>query len=291
MRLFNTHGLGWADLTRRTFKAYARDRMQTYAAALAFRTIFAVFPFFLFLIAILGFLGIPEFFTWLRQQAEVVLPEAIVEQLNPVIEELKTRRGGALVGGVIVSLWTAALAVRDLMLAMNNAYEVEESRPLWKIVGITVGTTLAITAMLLLTAGLMLLGPDATQWLSDQLDPGERIAWVWGWLRWPVIVTMLFFIAALLYYVTPDVKQRFRFVTPGSLIAVPVWIGASIGFSFYMRNFADYGAVYGGLGAIIMLLLYFYVSSLVLLLGAEVNAVIEHCSKGGKPDGARSAGR
>lgn len=289
MRIFNTHGLGWGNLGKRTLKAFARDRMQTYAAALAFRMVFAVFPFLLFLLAVLGFLGIPEFFAWLRQQAEVALPDAIVEQINPVIEELKTRRGGALAGGVVVALWTAALAVRDLMLAMNNAYAVEESRPIWKIAAITLGTTFAITALLLLTAGLMLLGPDATQWLANLLDLGERVAWMWGWLRWPVIIIMLFLIAALLYYVTPDVSQSFRFVSPGSLVAVPVWIGASIAFSYYVRHFADYGAVYGGLGAIIILLLYFYVSSLVLLLGAEVNAVIEHRSDGGKTDGARSA--
>jgi len=278
-------------MIRQTLRAFAEDRMQTYAAALAFRIVFAMFPFLVFLIAILGFLGVPEFFDWLRQQAALALPDAVMEQVDPIIDELSTRRGGILLTGVIVALWTASLAIRDLMFALNNVYDVKESRPFWKIACISVGTTLMITLMLLCTAAVMMLGPEVTERLVDLFDRGERVAWIWRWLRWPVILTLLLLVVALLYYVTPDVEQSFRFVSPGSLLAVPVWILASVGFSVYVRNFGDYGALYGGLGAIIILLLYFYVSALVLLLGAEVNAVIEHGVDRGKQDGTRSPAR
>lgn len=289
MSLINLQGIGWLTLAKRTLLAFGRDRMQTYAAALAFRTVLAIFPFLLLIVAVLAFLGVPEFFDWLRQQAALALPEPAMEFIDPVIDELSTRRGGVLLTGVIVALWTASLAIRDLMHALNNAYEVQESRPFWKIAALCLGTTLAITALLLTTAALMLLGPHATDWLVELFDAGEPIAWIWAWLRWPVICIMLLLVVALLYYVTPDVEQSFRFVSLGSLVAVPVWVAASIGFSAYVRNVGNYGALYGGLGAIIILLIYFYVSSLVFLLGAEVNAVIEHSASDGKQDGARAA--
>lgn len=288
MSCLHVQGIAWSSLIKQTFQAFARDRMQTYAAALAFRTVFAMFPFLVFLLAILGFLGVPEFFGWLREQAELALPGPIVEQLDPVIDELSTRRGGVLVLGVLVGLWTASLAVRDLMYAMNNVYNVEESRSTARMIGIMVGTTLAIALLLVAAAAFMFLGPEATRWLAAKLEIGEQLTWVWGWIRWPVVVLLLLLLVGLLYYVTPAVQQKFRFVSLGSLMAVPAWIAASIGFSLYMRNFADYGALYGGLGAIIMLLLYFYVSAMVLLLGAEANAVIERAAEQGRDDGSKS---
>ena len=269
-------------------RAFARDRMQTYAAALAFRAVFAMFPFLLFLLAILGFLGVPEVFGWLREQAELALPGAVVEQLDPIIEDLRTRRGGALVVGIVIGLWTASLAVRDLMYAMNNVYDVEEGRSATRMIVTMLGTTVSITLLLIAAAAFMLLGPDVTRWLAASLNINEQVVGVWRWLRWPVIVVLLLLVVALLYHVTPDVEQRFRFVSPGSLLAVAAWIGASLGFSAYVRNFADYSVFYGGLGAVIMLLLYFYISAMVLLLGAEANGVIEHAAQEGKASGAKT---
>ena len=109
-------------------------------------------------------------------------------------------------------------------------------------------------------------------------------------MRWPVIVILLMVAVALIYYVMPDVKQEFRFITPGSVLAVVVWILASVGFGLYVKTFADYNAMYGSIGAIIVLLLYFYISSAVLLLGAEMNAVIEHMSREGKDPGEKYPG-
>lgn len=112
---------------------------------------------------------------------------------------------------------------------------------------------------------------------------------VWAWLRWPVAVLLLVLAVAVFYYVTPDVEQEFRFITPGSLIAVLTWIAASLGFGYYVQNFADYSATYGSIGAIIVLLMYFYLSAAVLLFGAELNAVIEHQDPSGKDPGQKVA--
>ena len=132
--------------------------------------------------------------------------------------------------------------------------------------------------LLLFTAGLMVIGPQAMEWLAGQVGMRELVVVLWTWLRWPVIVLMLMLVVALLYYVAPDVEQEFRFITPGSVLAVLVWILASVAFGVYVQNFADYNATYGSIGAIIVLLLYLYISAAVLLFGAELNAVIEHAS-------------
>ncbi len=117
---------------------------------------------------------------------------------------------------------------------------------------------------------------------------GQIVVTLWTWLRWPVAVLLLILAVATIYYVTPDVEQDFRFITPGSTIAVLVWIGASVGFGYYVQNFADYSATYGSIGAIIVLLVYFFISAAVLLFGAEVNAVIEHHAPTGKNPGEKA---
>jgi membrane protein len=127
-------------------------------------------------------------------------------------------------------------------------------------------------------------------WIAAQVGLEYFIVTLWTIARWPVIVILLMVAVALIYYVMPDVKQEFRFITPGSVLAVVVWIIASLGFGFYVKEFANYNAMYGSIGAIIVLLLYFYISAAVLLLGAEMNAVIEHMSREGKDPGEKVAG-
>jgi membrane protein len=127
-------------------------------------------------------------------------------------------------------------------------------------------------------------------WLASQIGIEDFIVTLWTILRWPVIIILLMVAVAIMYYVMPDVKQTFRFITPGSVLAVVVWIAASLGFAYYVKTFADYNAMYGSIGAIIVLLLYFYISAAVLLFGAELNAVIEHMSEEGKAKGEKVAG-
>ncbi len=233
----------------------------------------------------LGFLDLQYFFDWLRMQAALALPPMAMEQINPVIDQLQEQKAGLLSFGIVVALWTASVGFRSLMNAMNRAYDVEEGRPSWKLILLSLAYTVGIAVLLLLSAGLMIVGPQVMEWLASQVGLKDVVVLLWTWLRWPVIVLMLMLVVALLYYVAPDVKQEFRFITPGSVLAVLVWILASIAFGIYVQNFADYNATYGSIGAIIVLLLYLYISSAVLLFGAELNAVIEHASVEGKDPG------
>ncbi|MBK5000320.1 YihY/virulence factor BrkB family protein [Pseudomonas sp. S31] len=274
----------------RTVKEFLDDEMSTYASALAYQMLFSLFPFLLFLIALIGFLHLPDFFSWLRLQSELVLPPQALEQVNPVIDQLQQSKGGLLSVGIVIALWTASAGVRLMMSAMNAAYDVPEGRPVWKRIPLSIFYTVGLAGMLLAAAALMVLGPQVMEWIASQIGMQEVIVTVWTIVRWPAIIFLLMVAVALMYYVMPDVKQKFRFITPGSVLAVVVWIIASLGFAYYVKTFADYNAMYGSIGAIIVLLLYFYISAAVLLLGAEMNAVIEHMSAEGKNPGERDVG-
>ena len=207
-----------------------------------------------------------------------------------MIDQLQQSKGGLLSIGIVIALWTASAGVRLMMSAMNAAYDVVEGRPAWKRFPLSIIYTVGIAGMLLIAAALMVLGPQLMGWIAAQVGMEDFIVTLWTIVRWPVVVILLMVAVALIYYVMPDVKQEFRFITPGSVLAVVVWILASVGFGLYVKEFANYNAMYGSIGAIIVLLLYFYISAAVLLLGAEMNAVIEHMSTEGKNDGEKVPG-
>lgn len=277
MRIPGLGGLGLLELSKRSIKAYLEDDMMTYAAALAFRALFALFPFMIFLVALLGFLRIPGFFDWLLDQAQTVLPEQAAGQVEQVIGQVRDReRSGLLSFGIVVAIWSASVGVRSLMNGLNAAYDVEEARPAWKRYPLSILYTIALAVMIIVAAGLMFLGPQVVGWLAEQVGLAGVFTTVWGWLRWPVAIFLLMLAVAVIYYAGPNVDQPFRLITPGSVLAVGVWVVASLGFSSYVSNFGSYEATYGSLGAVIVLLFYFFISSAVLMFGAEVNAQVHH---------------
>ncbi len=287
MAMFDTRGIGAGTLIKSTFKEFSEDDMSIYAAALSFHGLLSLFPFVLFLVALIGFLDLQQFFDWMREQAALLLPANAMQQIDTVIEEVRSSQGGLLSVGALLALISASKGVRTLMHALNVAYDVEEERSGWKLFLLSLVNTIGLAVMLLAAAALMLMGPQIVEWLAGQIGLRELFVTLWTWLRWPVAIVLLMLAVAVIYYVAPDVEQRFRFITPGSVIAVLVWILASLAFGFYVQNFGDYNATYGSIGAIIVLLLYFYISALVLLLGAELNAVIEHASVEGKNKGEK----
>src|SRR3989338_284671 len=280
-------GVGLGTVLKRAVMDFIGDELPTYSSALAFQLFFSLFPFLLFLIALIGVLDLQPFFDWLRQQAELVLPQAAVELVNPAIDQLQTQKAGLFSVAILVALWTASAGVRSTMDAMNKAYGVKEGRPTWKRLPLSLFYTVAIALVLLLAAGLVVLGPQVMNWLAQQVGLERIVVILWTWLRWPVAVLLLMVVVAAVYYLAPDVEQEFRFITPGSVLAVVVWILASLGFGFYVQNFADYNATYGSIGAIIIFLFYLYISAAVLLFGAELNAVIEHQAREGKAPGEK----
>ena len=289
MFALDLRGLGAGELIKCAVKEFNADEMPTYAAALAFQALFSLFPFLLFLMALISFFDLQPFFDWLRDQAALLLPAQAMEQVDKVIVQFQTQKAGLFSFAILVALWTASAGVRSMMVAMNRAYDVPEGRPLWKLYPLSTLYTLGIAAMLLSASALMVVGPSLMGRLAGLIGFEAYLVVLWTWLRWPVAILLLVVAVAVIYYVTPDVQQEFRFITPGSLLAVLVWIAASLGFGMYVQNFADYNATYGSVGAIIVMLLYFYLSAAVLLFGAELNAIIEHHDPTGKDPGEKAA--
>ena len=271
---------GFADLSpwdviKRAVKSFLDDDMVTYAAALSYHLMLALFPFVIFMLTLLGALGLSEFFDRLLHQAQAALPPDAYELLARVIGEIRGQpREGLLSVSIIFALWAASTGMRSVMNALNVAYDVKETRPAWKRYPLSILYTIGLVAVVIATAAFRLIGPWAVQRFANQLGLTTVVTTLWTWLRWPVVALLLLLTIALIYYLGPNIDQPFRYVTPGSICAVIVWIVASLLFSVYVENFGNYGATYGSLGGMVVLLLYFFVSAAVLLLGAEINAAI-----------------
>jgi membrane protein len=287
MQIPGLRGLGPVQLIKESVKEFFDDGMTIHASALAYQVIFSIFPFALFLIALLGFLHLPQFFDWLLQQAATLFPQQAMDQVNQVIHQLQQPKGGLLSFGMILALWTASAGIRATMYALNVAYNVEEGRPVWKRYPLSILYTIGIAAMLIAAAALLLIGPKAIDWLAQQIGLEQLFVTLWTWLRWPAVLFLMILAVAVIYYVAPDVEQKFRFITPGAVLAVVTWIIGSLAFDYYVKNFANYNAMYGSIGTIIVMLLYFFLSAAVLLFGAEINAVIERHAPTGKREGEK----
>jgi membrane protein len=275
MRIPGLEEISLFEFGRRIYRQFTTDRMTTFAAALSYSALFAIFPFIIFLVALLGFLHIPQFFTWILDQARSALPIDAYQRVEDVVTQIQNQpQRGVLSFGILAALWAASSGVRALMGALNVAYGVEETRHWWKRYIISVVYTLALVILLIAAAGLMLLGPQAMEWLANRVGMSHAFVVIWTWLRFPVLVVLLMLLAAVIYYAVPNIRQPFRFITPGAVFAVVIWVLASFGFSLYVSNFTNYSATYGSLGGIVVLLFYFYISAAVLLIGAEVNAEV-----------------
>ena len=254
------------------FKGFSRHDMSTYASALAFRALLSVFPFLIFLTALVGLLGVPEFFEWIRSQASQMLPQQAMNTVNTVLGELQEPQGGIMSAAIVLALWSASAAVIATMNALNEVFEVHERRATWKRILVAIGYTIALAALLLIAAALMIMGPRLLSWLAGFINLSDTFIQVWNWIRWPIVVVLMILVVSLVYYAAPNLKQPFRFITAGAIVAVITWIVASLAFGYYVQNFGNYNKTYGSLGAVVILLMYFFLSAAVMLFGAEINA-------------------
>lgn len=266
-------------IATRSVENYIRHDMMTYASSLAYTLLFALFPFLIFLMALVSFLNVPEFFDWLLEQAERALPDAVYDTFAMILDQVRQPQGGLLSIGVIIAIWTASSGFRAIIKAMNVAYGVKETRPMWATFPLSIAYTIALGVLMVVSGALALLSPDRFEWLAAHIDISDTVVTVWGWLRFPVLVLILILVAAIVYHVTPNIKQPFRFLSPGAIFAVLVWIVGSQVFSIYIENFGNYSATYGSLAGAIIFLSYIFLSCSVLLLGGEINAEVARARK------------
>jgi membrane protein len=273
------------EVSRHSIRKYLKyDNMSSYAAALAYRVLFAIVPFLALLVVLLWFLGIGDYFSnWLTDQTSSALGGQLAQVVGQWINQSQFQtQGESLSLGIVtigLAIWSVSSGVRTLTKALNVVHEVEESRPSWKRYGLSFFYALGLAIMVILATALLLIGPKVVEWIVGLVgleEVSEVFISLWMWLRLPVALVLLMLSVSIIYWVFPNVNHSYRLITPGAALAVMVWVLASLGFSFYLANFATYSVIYGSIGAAFVLLLYFYISAEVLLLGAEVNAAIHH---------------
>ncbi|MET0404670.1 MAG: YihY/virulence factor BrkB family protein, partial [Cystobacter sp.] len=275
-------GMSWKEFLTELKNEYINDNIGNVAGALTFSALLAIFPFLLFLVALAGLIIDPSQAQVLIQELGKVAPPDVTEILGQQLQTLVTGNSvGLLTVGGLGAIWAASGGVAALMDALNTVYDVKESRPFWKTRGIAILVTLAGAALSIVASVAMVATPAVAHWL------GEPLGTVVMWLRLPVAGMMMMLVWAMIYYVLPDVEQDFKFITPGSVVGVMLWLLASFGFSVYVRNFASYEASYGALGGVIVMLMWMWISAQVILLGAEINALLEHKSPEGKAPGKK----
>jgi membrane protein len=265
--------------------------MATYAAALAYRGLFGLFPFVLILVVIVSALGFPDFFDRAMDQADAQSSRYVPQQLEPVVEpareqvqpllgmiERAEKQAGSklLFFGVAVALWSVSAVARTLTEALNVAFQVAETRRWWKLLVLSLAFGPVLAFVIIVSIALMLIGPQLVGGIAELVNLDELFVRLWGWLRFPVALLLLAVVLSVVYHFGPNARQRFRSVVPGAALSVVLWAISSVGFSIYLANFADYGVTYGSIGAAVGLLLYLYLCAWVVLLGAELNAAIYH---------------
>jgi membrane protein len=281
-------GLGVTELGRRVIAEIRDDDCLGRAAQLAYYFLFALFPFFLFLTTLLGYLPIPDLLDRLMDMLGQMLPGEALQLVQDNVRQLVTgQRGGLLSFGILAALWTSSSALTAIIDGLNRAYDVAEGRPFWQVRLIAIGLTVGLSVFIIVALGLLTFGPQLGRWVADLAGLGRVFEVTWNVVRWPVIVGLLIVAMALLYYVAPDVEQAWMWITPGSACAVLGWLLASLGFAFYVNRFGSYNATYGSIGAVIVLLTWMYVTGLFVLIGGEINAEIEHAAQDGKEPGAK----
>jgi len=282
-------GLSVQELARRVVREIQQDDCLGRAAQLAYYFLFALFPFFLVLTTLLGYLPIPNLLDRLMDMLGQMLPGQALQLVQDNLHELVSgQRGGLLSFGLLAALWTSSSALTAIMDSLNRAYDVEEGRPFWKVRGLAILLTVGLSVFIIISIVLLTFGPQIGGWIADQMGLGRVFQMAWNVLRWPVIVGLLIVAMALVYYLAPDVEQQWQWITPGSIVAVCGWLLASLGFSYYVNHFGSYNATYGSIGGVIVLLTWMYVSGLFVLVGGEINAEIEHASASGKDPGEKA---
>lgn len=269
----------WQYAAKQAWAEFRRDECTDHAAALTYYAVLSMFPALLAIVALVGVFGQG------RSTAETLLElverigqQDAVDQLRQPITQMSESgtAGLALAIGLVGAVWSASGYIGAFGRAMNKIYEVDEGRPFWKLrplnVALTVVTVVLAAAVLL---GLVVTGPFAAE-LGETLGLADTTVTLWNVAKWPVMLFVVVFLVALLYYATPNVRQpRFRWISIGALFAIVVWVLASLAFGLYVANFGSYNQTYGTLAGVVVLLLWLWLTNIALLLGAEVDAEIE----------------
>ncbi|MEK3686097.1 YihY/virulence factor BrkB family protein [Paenibacillus sp. FSL R10-2736] len=249
------------------------DDVQGISAQLTYYLILSLFPFLIFIMTLIGYANIS--LEDKIQQLEQVMPAEAVSIIEEILQDVSEGRSQALLSfGMLATLWAASKGVNAIIKGLNRAYDIDESRAFWKIRGIAFLATLTIGFVVLLSILLLVLGT----WLKTQVflltDLPYGFQKLWDLLQYAVPLLVMFIVFTLLYWIAPSRRLALREVVPGALFSTLGWIITSVLFSIYVNQFSDFTKTYGSLGGVMILLIWLYISSIIILAGGEINAIL-----------------
>ena len=271
-------GKGLFAALKRTFKQFSEDNVSDWAAALTYYGVLSIFPGVLVLVSVLGMLSNNGQQTVQTTVKEVAPSQQLQSLVNTVLTQVQDpgKAGIAALIGLAVAFWSASGYIAAFMRASNAIYDVPEGRPIWKTLPIRIGVTAVIGIMMVLSAVIVVFTGDVAQVVGEKIGMGGVAVTVWSIAKWPVLIVLVSLMFAILYWASPNAKTGgFRWVSPGGIFAVVLWIIASAAFAIYLANFANYNKTYGTLGGVIAFLVWLWISNIAILLGAEMDAELQ----------------
>jgi membrane protein len=269
----------WLYVLRKTLRELGKDQCTDLAAALTYYAVLAIAPALLAVTSVLGLVGDPQ-----KMVADVlkiagdVGVSSVDETLKPILTQLTDApaAGFALILGLVLALWSASGYVAAFSRGMNRVYEIDEGRPIWKLRPALLVVTVVLVVIAVAIVVAVVLSGGVARSVGGSIGLSDVTVTVWNIAKWPVIVALVVVAIAVLYYATPNVQQpKFRWTSIGAIVALVVWVLASVGFGFYVTQFSSYDKTYGSLGGVIVFLLWLWITNLALLFGAELDAEVE----------------
>jgi membrane protein len=263
---------------KRTFREFKADNLTDLAAALTYYGVLAIFPMIIVIVSVLGLVGHSATQPLINNLGKVA-PGPAKTIFTNAIHNVNGKQGTAgvlFIVGLLVSLWSASGYIAAFMRASNVVWDVEEGRPIYKTIPIRVGVTVVTVVLITASALAVILTGGLARQVANLIGLGSTAVTVFDIAKWPIMLLIVSLILAILYYTGPNVRQPgFRWVTPGSILAVVVWLIASAAFAFYVASFSSYNKTYGALGGIVVFLIWLWITNVVILFGAELNAELE----------------
>lgn len=293
LQVWNLGDLTIREFIRRVLKRADGDDVLGQSAKLSYYLVLAVFPLLIFLVALIGVLApgsnlLQEMLAYWRH----VLPRSAYELVLKTLQEISAKAGGGKLSlGLLGTVWAASGGMGAVIDGLNRAYKVKEGRPWWKAQLLSIVLTIALAIFIVIALSIVLYGNRIGEFASNYVGLGAQFQFVWSIIQWPLGLAIVLLAFVLLYRLAPDLHDLdLSHVTPGAIVAVVLWLFVSMGFRLYLRYFDHYGATYGSLGAVIVLMLWFYLTGAAILIGGEVNAEIENIAARRGVPGARLPG-
>lgn len=282
--------IGWTALIRRTARETVADNCFGLSAQLAYYFFLAVFPALLVVVALTSFFPrdlLNQMLDWFA----AFTPADVLKIVRAQVELITTSGHTSLLTfGALGALWSSSSAMNAVIDTLNRAYGITEARPWWKVQSLAIVLTIIMTGFVLIAFTLVVAGPALAETFAARFGLGPVFAWTCKILQWPIAFLLISEAFAFVYYLAPDAEQRWPWILPGAHLATALWLLISLGFRFYVTHFGQFNRMYGAIGGVIVMLLWFYLSGLVLLIGAEFNSEVEHASPYGKAEGEKVPG-